>query len=148
MEIRDRIVLLDDLLLLSQHAQLSEQQIGGLLDFLADLPESERDAVIDYLLGGDHNRIERVAKIANMPDNERAKMLRAVGLSCSKRTVVDEFFTFLGGDNAGQKVREAAGDVATEAGRELSISFLETLRRFLSPYQSAPGRERVNRKER
>jgi hypothetical protein len=142
MQIRDRIVLLDDLFLLGQKNNLSEQQIGGLVDLLANLPAIERDTVIEYIREGDPSRIERLAKIAGMPEKERLGMLCAVGLSYSRKTAVDDFLNFIGCDNAAQKVREAAGNVATEASRELGSSFLQSLRAFLAPKRPSVGRER------
>jgi hypothetical protein len=133
MQIRDRITLLDDLLLLNQEAKLSEDEVGGLVTFLADLPATERDTILTYVHEEeDHfHRFARFARIANMPRKERAKMLQAVGLSFAIRTPLDDFFAFLGGDDAPRKVREVAGEVAIEAGRELQFSFFENLRRML-----------------
>jgi hypothetical protein len=133
MQIRDRIILLDDLLLLNQEARISEDEVGGLATFLADLPATERDTVLTYIHEEvDHfPRFARFARIANMPRKERTKMLQAVGLFFRIRSPLDDFFAFLGGEDAPRKVREVAGEVAMEAGRELQLSFFENLRRML-----------------
>jgi hypothetical protein len=132
MQIRDRITLLDDLLLLNHEARLSEDEVGGLVTFLADLPATERDTILAYIHEEDHfHRFARFARIANMPRKERMKMLQAMGLSFAIRSPLDDFFAFLGGDDGLRKVREVAGEVAIEAGRELRLSFLENLRQML-----------------
>ena len=101
MQIRDRITLLDDLLLLNQEVKLSENEIGALVTFLADLPSTERDTILSYIREEDRfNRFVRFARIANMPQKERAKMLQAVGISNASKNPLDEFFAFLGGDKA------------------------------------------------
>jgi len=143
MQIRDRINLLDDLLVLNQELNLSQDEVGGLVGFLGDLPAAERDTILAYIREEDRfNRFARFAKVANMPPKERVKILQAVGLSITKKNPLDDFFAFLGGDDAAQKMREAAGEVAIEAGRELQLSFFENLRRMLGTNRPVAERQR------
>jgi hypothetical protein len=145
MQIRDRITLLDDLLRLNQEATLSEGEVGALVTFLADLPATERDTILTYIWEDRFNRFARFARIANKPQKERMKVLQAVGISFATRNPLDDFFAFLGGDDAPRKVREAAGEVATEAGRELRLSFFESLRRMLGTNRPVAERQRAAR---
>jgi hypothetical protein len=80
-ETKDRIVLLDDLMVLNEQACLPEDEVAGLVDFLAALPEGEREGILDYIRQGDHYaRFERFSGLANMEPGKRAKILKAMGV--------------------------------------------------------------------
>lgn len=146
MEIRDRITLLDDLLLLNQEAKLSEDEVGALVTFLANLAATERDTILAYIQEENRlNRFARFARIANMPQKQQAKMLQAVGISNTTQSPLDGFFAFLGGDEAPRKMREAAGEVAIEASRELQYGLFESLRRMLGTNRPVAKQQRDTR---
>lgn len=143
MHTRDRITLLDDLLLLNEEARLSENEVGGLVTFLANLPATERDTILAYIHEEDRfNRLARFAKIANLAPKGRTQFLQALGISIVTRNPLDDFFIFFGGDDAARKMREVAGEVAIEAGRELQLSLFERLRRMLGTNSPAAERQR------
>ena len=92
MDTRDRIALLDDLLVLNAEAHLPDGQVAELFAFLANLPAGVRESVLLYLHEADRqDRSERLAKIAALDPQLRSKMLKAVGIDASPRTSFAEF---------------------------------------------------------
>ena len=126
MELKDRITLLDDLLVLNEQAGLPEDQVVNLVEFLAAMPGTEREIILEYIQQGDrYNRFERFAKLASMETGQRDKILKAMGLqNAGPKGLLQDFFGSAG-ENTNQ-VKQTINNLA-EMRKTVWEGFLEPL---------------------
>lgn len=126
MLIKDRIVLLDKLLALNEQTGLPEGQVAGLAEFLADMPATTRESVLDHIHEGDQGEsFGRFVKLANMDPAQRNKILGAMGIQIGgNKGFLDDF---IGAASEGSDtVKKAVGDLV-EMRERFQGGFLEPL---------------------
>lgn len=126
METKERIALLDSLLSLNEQAGLPENNVIGLVDFLAGLPDGERDAILEHIRQGDRfGNFKRFAGFANREPEQRSRILKALGIQASgKKGFLQELIDSTSG-SAGQ-AKQVMGDIA-QARKNFQEGFLEPL---------------------
>ena len=112
MEPKDRITLLDDLLVLNEQAGLPQDQVANLVEFLAAMPGTQRETILEYIRQGDrYNRFERFAKLASMETGQRDKILKAMGLqNAGPKGLLQDFFGSAG--ESKNQVKQVVNDLA------------------------------------
>jgi hypothetical protein len=137
MEVRDRLLLLDRLLALGNSSQIPERDITALTNFLADLPDSERDGVLEFICQDDmENRVIRFARIAQMDRDAQQKMLRAIGIDVSSmKHSLNEAFSLVGEHAA--EAKQVLGSIAS-AREEIENTIWKPLRQLLGRKTEKP----------
>jgi hypothetical protein len=135
MELDERIKLLGDLLAINENTQLPEDEVWGLVNFLCELSNEQREKVLDYInKGAIFNRFEYFAKLANKPAEEREKYLKALNLigPQENRLFADIFSSTAEG---GRRVNEVVDQLVSIRER-FEGGVITPLRRLFGNYKS------------